>query len=161
MRRLFDPLTSLNFIIQVNPSLQCFFHENWCGTDVGIAMPVNGYMAMTILLQYINHFNKNIRKTVPNATKVLLLLDSHRSRMVFEWIQAGIKFNIVIVQSLANTSHFLQPAYQLISHMFKQFGQLVHDSLSYRAHPTTSMQFKLIRGVYGYNCTSKRNIIES
>lgn len=67
--------------------LRKFYAEEWCPEEIGIALSEKGSLSRGIIPKYIENFNKNVRKVVPDSMYVLLLLDGIKYRQGLDWIE--------------------------------------------------------------------------
>lgn len=118
-------------------------------------------MTKGILSKYIEHFNEHVRRIVPEDVQVLLLLDGHKSRQGLEWIEAAVDEAIVVAQSPANTSHYLQAADQDINKIIQQSGRRAKEILSSMTISSENVQFKIIRCMIGYESVSENSVRQS
>ena len=79
-----------------------WFPENSC-----IVVSESGSMTKALIPILVEHINTNIRKIIPVDKRVCLVLDGHSSRKGWDWLETCVSHNIEVVQSPANTSHFL------------------------------------------------------
>jgi len=87
---------------------------------------------------------------------LLLLLDGHKSRKGIEWINLALQHNIEIVQSPANTSHYLQSNDQEVNLIMNRVGKNVRDVLVKESDISpTNINFKLVKGTHGYNAITE------
>jgi len=151
MKKFFDTLNLPAGRNAPPEGFEKYFSPDWCDEDVGFAMSPNGSMTKDVLVAYMDHFNKHVRKIVPAEKQLVLILDGHKSRRGIEWIKNGIERNICIVQGPANTTHYLQPADQYINKVLKKFARAFHDALYAYIHNSTCVQFKIMKCIYGYS----------
>jgi len=151
MKKFFEPLVKPQNLSRIPEGFEKFFERDWCDGEVGFAMSTNGSMTKEVLVAYIDHFNKHVRKIVPSEKHVALILDGHKSRQGIEWIKYGVERSICAVQGAANTTHYLQPADQYINRVLKRAARAFHDALSAYTHSTATVQFKIMKAVYGYS----------
>lgn len=153
MKRWWDPLRRrANRTGPINPDIEQYFRENWMPEDAGIAVSENGSMTSELLPLYIKHLIRNARKYAPDENlPLLLLIDGHKSRKGIEWIQEAMRNSIELVQSPANTSHYLQSNDQKVNLCMNRAGKLVRDVLVKESDmPATNINFKLIKGVHSH-----------
>jgi len=164
MRRWWDPLQRrANRTVPFAEDLAQYFREDWMPSGAGIALSENGSMTMEILPAYIEHFAKHARKIATNYDlPLLLLLDGHKSRKGFEWIRIAKKNNVEVVQSPANTSHYLQSNDQKVNLIFNKAGKSLRDKLVKETDLSpANINFKLIKGVHGHNAIYEKVVKES
>lgn len=65
-------------------------------------------MDQSLIKQYMTHFAKNVRRSVPSGP-VLLLLDQHSSRLDPEWAKVATEHQISVITLPANLQHIPQP----------------------------------------------------
>jgi len=130
-----------------------YFKDNWMYADAGIAVSHSGSMTIDILPAYINHFVRNARKVATNMNlRLLLLLYGHKSRRGMEWIHLALQNNIEVIQSPANTSHYLQSNDQDVNLIMNRMGKNLRDVLVRESDISpTNINFKLVKGTYGYS----------
>lgn len=151
MKRWFEPLKGPMPDLEAVSELQCYYANGWFPEDVGIAVSESGSVTKGILIKYIEHFNKHVRVLVPHTEHVLLLLDGHKSRKGIDWIESAMERKIIVAQSPANTSHYLQAADQDINKVLQKCGRRAKDILASMIVQADSVQFKFIRAIYGHS----------
>jgi len=158
MKRWFNPLTRRrNRTNPLRADIQKYFELDWIPADAGIALSESGSMTIEVLPAYIEHFVRNARKVAQDINlPLLLLLDGHKSRRGIEWIQLALQNNIEIVQSPANTSHYLQSNDQDVNLIMNRVGKTVRDILVQESDISpTNINFKLVKGTHGYNAITE------
>lgn len=112
----------------------------------------NGLMTKELLPAYVEHFAKHARIIARNMDLTLvLLLDVHKSKNWIEWIEQALKHNIEIVESPANTSHYLQVIDQKIYLILNKVGKSIRDALVQETDmTTTNTNFKFVKAVQWY-----------
>lgn len=137
--------------VHLPASLRWLTENTWIPDGTHIALTTKGSMTMEIMPKLITHFNEFCRKFVTPDKPVLLLLDGHSSRKGAEWILYCHKYNIIVIQLPANTSHFLQPCDATINKKFKERTRQVRDVLIKTGmYSNANIAFKLKLGVAGF-----------
>ena len=113
----FVPLSSTVFRDQTGP--HWLTRSDWFPSGSFVVGTPNGSMDMSIIKHVIEHINKHYRCVVPKYQKICLALDGHSSRNALDWLKLAKQYNIEIVQSPNNTSHFLQPNDDTVNRCFK------------------------------------------
>ena len=81
-----------------------------------------------LMPRLIDHFDLHVRKIVPRGVPVCLKLDGHSSLHGWDRLVSCREKNIEVIQSPANTSHFLQPC---DSHIDKTFKTPIRTTVDY------------------------------
>lgn len=137
-------------------------NRGWFPCDGHVAVSENGSMDMNIISIFIHHLNRFVRKFVPREKHYVLLLDGHSSRKGIDWLDLCEENGCEVVQSPANTSHFLQPCDRLVNKKFQHTVRETRDSLCLAAiTDTKSMRFKFLCGVRGFEAISLADIRKS
>ena len=118
-------------------------------------MPIaNGSMEKGIVPLLVDHIERNVR-TLP-VGKIVVCLDGHSSRNGFDWLESCVEKGIEVVQSPANTSHFLQPCDSFIYKCFQKAVRTQRDTLCLMAvSDTKAIWFKLMFGAAGFRAISQ------
>jgi len=161
MKKFFEHLPTPLESNSIPKGFEKFFQTDWCDEDIGFAMSEKGSMEKEVLVAYIDHFNKHVRKIIPPQKQALLILDGHKSRVGLTWIKYGTERNICIVQGAANTTHYLQPADQYINRVLQRESRLFHDVLSAYVVTTSSVMFKIMKATYGYAKIEENDVRKS
>ncbi len=144
MSAWFDPLSKEEF---ANHKLTAL---NWFPEDGVVKVTENGSMTREILPALMKQLHKFVSKFLPTGMFYLLCLDGHKSRLGIYGLRYVKKNHCEIVQSPANTSHFLQPCDQYVNRTFQRSVRKLKDEVSGTAIMNTkSVKFKLMCGVKG------------
>ena len=109
--------------------LRVLTEDGWFPSDASLVMAEKGSMEMCIIPLFMQHLNRFVRQYVPSEQHYVLVLDGHISRKGVDWLELAQEMNFVVVQSPANTSHFLQPCDQQVNKTFQTTVRSVRDAL--------------------------------
>lgn len=160
IRKWLDPLSQKDNFEFIPEDMKNFFAPGWKTPGHGIAITEQGSMIEEVLVAFIRNFAKHSREYTPDKTKaMLLLLDGHKSRCGLDWIEEAQKHNIEVVQTPANTSHYLQAGDRDVNPRLKKTGKEAATTLSkFIQISPVSAQFKLVKGTYGHDAISEGDI---
>ena len=156
-----DPLDQEKF--KENGAPDRYARLGWFPKDAALFTSANGSMEMSHMHLLVEHVNRYFRKFVPLPDPLLILLDGHSSRNGCHWVHKAQEFSIEVVQSPANTSHFLQPCDQSVNKIFKKEMRKKRDQLC-AIHPlvnTSTQQFKLVCATHAYGAITENDIKHS
>ena len=108
MSKWFEPLNSGIYKFE-NGRPHPLSEHGWCPDDACVAMTENGSMQMDVMPMFIEHINSFVRRTVNASLHYIFCLDGHSSRKGIKCLELCIDYKCEVIQSPANTSHFLQP----------------------------------------------------
>ena len=155
MERWFQPLNDKVFK-GADGQPEWFAREGWMPSGSVVTGTENGSMDQGTITAFAEHFNREVRKHVPQSQRVLLILDGHASRTGHDWLEICELYNISVVQLPANTTHFLQPNDDEVNKAFKRGVRTVRDSILHRALVDFGdMHLKLIMAVAGYRAITE------
>jgi len=83
------------------------------------------------------------RKFLADGVPFALALDGYDSRKGWKWLEHCKEKNIEVIQSRADTSHFLQPCDQLVNLNFQQAVRTTRDTINAMAFFSNSLLFFL------------------
>jgi len=160
MKKWLDPLSKPQNYESCPEELKKFFKEKWIDPEAGIALTEKGSMTKEVLVAWMRHFEKHARKITPDPNKaILLLIDGHKSRCGMDWIDVARHHNIEVIQTPANTSHYLQAGDRDVNLRLKKTGRETTTILSkYTNISPVSVQFKLMKCTYGHDAIAKHDI---
>ena len=130
--------------------------------DAVVLTSENGSMEKRLIEFAVEHIARYVRKWVPQDRQYCLTLDGHSSREGWEWLEYSSTAGRAVVQSPANTSHFLQPCDQNVNKTFKQAMRKARDKLS----AVTSVDIRTVRvnvmaGMAAYHAITSVSICNS
>ena len=108
-------------------NLKRFTREGWFSSDACVVMADNGSMTMEIIPVFMAHLDKFVRQFFQQEMHYVLLLDGNSSRNGIDWLDFAKAHKCEVVQSPANTSHFLQPCDQDVNKAFQDTVRRVRD----------------------------------
>ncbi len=136
--------------------------NNWFPSNGVVKMSGEGSMTSDIIPSFIRHLDMHARQFLSATTSDLLSLDGHKSEIGCEWLEICRQNNCEVVQTPANTSHFLQPCDQFVNKAFKEAVRDMRDEVSSMAIANTkSVQFNLMCGVFGFHRISTQDNTKS
>lgn len=142
--------------------LQRHTDSEWFTSTGVIVCSEKGSMTGALLEHFMRHLNNFVRTIVPPGLAYCVSLDGHKSRCAFGWLDFCKKNSIEVVQTPANTSHFLQPCDADVNRTFKRNTPSVRDSICKCALvDTKAIQFKLICGIAAWNRVTINDIKKS
>lgn len=126
-------------------------YEAWMTKGIAIFYLCNGSMEQRLIHVLIEHLDKHVSQFLPRERKYVLSLDGNLSLNGQKWLQLAKLIEREVVQSPANTSHFLQPCDSYINKTFQTSIRCTRDDLcSMAISDTKSMDFKLKLVSEGY-----------
>lgn len=152
MKAWFAPLVDMNERQLKDPlgERYWFSKEGWFPKDAFTIGTANGSMQQHVIHYVIDHIRRHTKDYIEEDEHLLLLLDGHKSRYGWEWLDRAVKNNIEIAQSPANTTHFLQACDSTINKKFQQSVRRVRDVIaSNMLVDFGKMQLKLIMAIGG------------
>lgn len=122
----------------------------------------NGSMDKATITFVIEHIKQNTKLIIPDGEHMLLLLDGHKSRNGFNWLESARDAHIEVVQSPANTTHKLQACDDTINKAFKRAVRETRDEIAAKSLVNFGdMQLKLILGVAGFRALNRTVVSEA
>lgn len=155
MSNWFDPLRGDQYCDESgNP--HWFATGGWFPADAALFPTENGSMEKRVIPFVVDHVHRHVRKVLGPTVKFVLSLDGHSSRNGYDWLESCNAKGIEVVQSPANTSHFLQPCDSYINKTFQSTVRTVRDEIcAVEVQDVKSMGFKLKLGVAGFRALSE------
>ena len=144
-------------------NLKRFTREGWFSSDACVVMVDNGSMTMEIIPIFMAHLDNFFRQFVQQERHYVLLLDGHSSRNGIDWLDFA-KAHKCVVQSPANTSHFLQPCDQDVNKAFQDTVRRVRDKFCLASSGNTdtrTIQSKLMFATAGLEAIGTTEIRRS
>lgn len=137
-------------------------NQGWFPSNTAVEVSEYGSMDKGIISLFVQHLNCSIRRFVTSIEHYVLLLDGHSSRKGFNWLEVCGKIKCEVVQSPANTSHFLQPSHQFINKCFQETFRVMRDKSSAKVITNfKSFQMKLMLPVTGFQPNTERHVLSS
>ena len=154
MEAWFEPLDSCVFKDKNGvPHFLC--DKKWYPDDSFEIGTPSGSMDSSVISFAIHHLATHGRRLVGHNKRFVLLLDGHGSRKGVEWLDVSLENDISVVQSPANTSHFLQPCEQDINKMFQRAVRSTKDFLvGIETLNVAVMGLQLKLGIAGYKAVT-------
>lgn len=119
-------------------------------------------MDMNVIKICVQHLDTFVRKHLPGSIPYVLVLDGHGSRKGVEWLCLCQERNCEVVQSPANTSHFLQPCDQFINKVFQETIRTTRDDLCKEAvTDIKAVGFRLMCAINGFQHITVKHVQES
>ncbi len=125
--------------------------QDWFAAYGAVQISEKGSMTRAIIPSFVKHFDKYVRNFLPSSTSSPLTLDGHKSRMGVEWVDLCQQNNCEVVQSPANTSHFLQPRDEFVNKAFQGAEGTRGTPWAVALTNTKSVQFKQMCGMSGFH----------
>jgi len=115
------------FIFKGEYQLECWYQQIPDSVDTDkyrIATASKGYITDEIAMNWIRHFHQHTEKWVSKTDARLLLMDSHRSHLTYNFLNYCEKYNIILFCFVPHTTHLVQPLdgqpFQAYKHYFRK-----------------------------------------